>query len=66
MSFEQKFLAGPRLFDLACEFLRAGIPMQSPNADEVEVRHHLRERIRMARRLGLELHQPLAPGTWHA
>ena len=51
MSFEDKFLAGPRLFDLTCEFSRAGIRMQFPDADEAEVARQLSERIALTRRL---------------
>jgi len=33
LSPEEKFLAGPRLFDLACEFTKAGIRNQHPEAE---------------------------------
>jgi len=50
---EQKILAGPELFELACEFTRAGIRHQNPGADEAQVEAMLRERLALARRLGL-------------
>jgi hypothetical protein len=50
-SFEEKFLAGADLFDLACEFMRAGIRMQFPDADEARVQELLEERLALARRL---------------
>ena len=49
---EQKFLAGPELFDFACELARAGIRDQNPGADEAQVEALLRERLALARRLG--------------
>jgi hypothetical protein len=51
MSFEDKFLAGPRLFDLACRLMRDGIRMQFPNADETEVERLFLERLAIQRRL---------------
>ena len=51
MSSEQKLLAGPRLFDLACEFARAGIRLQNPNADEGAVQRELRRRLEIGRLL---------------
>jgi hypothetical protein len=50
---EQKILAGPELFELACEFTRAGIRHQNPGVDEAQVEAMLRERLALARRLGL-------------
>ena len=50
---EQKILAGPELFELACEFTRAGIRHQNPGVDEARVEAMLRERLALARRLGL-------------
>lgn len=51
MSFEDKFLAGPRLFDLACRLMRDGIRMQYPDADDAEVERLLDERLALQRRL---------------
>ena len=49
---EQKILAGPELFDFACQFARAGIRDQNPGADEAQVEALLREQLALARRLG--------------
>lgn len=51
MSFEDKFLAGPRLFDMACQLMRDGIRMQHPEADDTEVERLLGERLAIQRRL---------------
>lgn len=51
MSPGEKFWAGPRLFDYACEVARAGIRMQHPEADEARVEELLRARIALGRRL---------------
>ena len=50
-SLEEKFLAGPRLFDRSCEFMRAGIRMQHPEADEVQIEQILLERLEIGRQL---------------
>ena len=50
-SLEEKFFAGPRLFDRSCEFMRAGIRMQHPEANENQVERLLLERLELARRL---------------
>lgn len=46
-----KVFSGVTLFDLACEFTRAGIRMQHPGADESHVLDLLRQRLDLARRL---------------
>ncbi len=51
MSLEEKFLAGPQLFDYACRITMDGIRSQHPDADERRVRDILRERLELARRL---------------
>lgn len=51
MSEEDRFLAGPRLFDFACRIALDGIRSQFPDANECEVREILRQRMEMARRL---------------
>jgi hypothetical protein len=51
MSPEEKFWAGPRLFDMACEVTKAGIRHQHPEASEDEVRRILRERLALAEKL---------------
>ncbi|MCG3129661.1 MAG: hypothetical protein FLDDKLPJ_00395 [Phycisphaerae bacterium] len=45
MTAEEKLLAGPRLFDLECEKLRAGIRSEIPLADEVEIERELHRRL---------------------
>jgi hypothetical protein len=51
MSLTDRLLAGPRLFDLACEFAKAGIRAAAPDADEQRVMELLRQRLALARRL---------------
>jgi hypothetical protein len=51
MTVAEKILAGPRLFDMACEIMRGGIRMQFPEADARRVEEILRERLAIARRL---------------
>jgi hypothetical protein len=51
MTPEDRLLAGPRLFELACEITKAGIRHQHPDADEQRVLQLLRERLAWARRL---------------
>ena len=50
-SFEDKLLAGPRLFDRSCEFMRAGIRLQHPSATEDDIERILVERLELGRRL---------------
>jgi len=49
MSLAEKFLAGPQLFDCACQVTMGGIRHQHPDADERRVREILRERLVLAR-----------------
>ena len=51
MTPADKFLAGARLFDYACEVTAAGIRHQNPKADERQVLEILRQRLEGARRL---------------
>lgn len=51
MSPEEKFLAGPRLFDRVCRIMRDGIRDQHPGADEARVEEILQARLRLTRRL---------------
>jgi hypothetical protein len=51
MTFEQKFLAGPDLFDMACEFAKAGIRFENPTFAEEQVIEELRRRIEIGERL---------------
>lgn len=50
-SIEEKILASLDLFDLACEFMRAGIRDQYPDADDARVEEILDERLALGRRL---------------
>jgi hypothetical protein len=51
MSPEEKMLAGPRLFEMACQIARDGIRSQHPEATEEEVHAMLRRRLAIGRRL---------------
>ena len=48
---EEKFLDGPRLFDLSCRIMLDGIRDQFPDADEQRVREILSQRLALLRRL---------------
>lgn len=48
---EQKLLAGPELFEMACEITRAGIRHQHPDADEAQVEAILAQRLAIKKRL---------------
>jgi hypothetical protein len=50
MSPEKKLTAGPELFALAVECMRAGIRMDHPEADERQIRDMVRERLARQRR----------------
>lgn len=50
-SLEEKLFAGIELFELACEFIRAGIRVQHPNFNDDEVEDALRQRLELGRRL---------------
>ena len=50
MTFEQRLLAGPDLFDLCKAMMRTGIRMDHPHADEAEVERLLAERLRAQQR----------------
>ena len=45
----ERVLAGPRLFDMACRFARAGIRAQFPGADHEEVERILAQRLAIRR-----------------
>jgi hypothetical protein len=49
MTPEQKLLAGPDLFDLACRIMADGIRWQFPEADEAGVQQILRQRLAVLR-----------------
>ena len=44
----QRLMAGPELFDFACEITKAGIRAQSPGISEPRVLELLRARVRLA------------------
>ena len=48
---QEKLLAGPRLFEMACELTKAGIRHQHPEADEDQVRRILAQRLALRERL---------------
>lgn len=48
---KDKLLAGPRLFDRSCEFMRVGIRLQNPDATDEDVERILLERLELSRRL---------------
>ncbi len=48
---EAKLLAGPELFEMACEIARAGIRHQHPDADEAQVEAILTRRLAIKKRL---------------
>jgi hypothetical protein len=50
MTAEQKLLAGPELFDLACSIAADGIRAQFPDADEPRVQELLRQRLAILQR----------------
>jgi len=51
MSPEEKFLAGPQLFEYACEITMAGIRAQFPDAGPADVRRILTGRLALGKRL---------------
>ena len=51
MTAEEKFVAGPDLFEYACEITLAGIREQHPHSDETEVRRILADRLALRRKL---------------
>jgi hypothetical protein len=51
MSPDERFFAGPRLFDFACQVTRDGIRHQHPDASDEQVEEFLRQRLALARRL---------------
>ena len=51
MTPEEKLLAGPQLFDLACRIALDGIRNQFPDADDQHIRQILVERVELGRRL---------------
>lgn len=51
MTPAERLLAGPRLFDLASEWVKAGIRAQYPDADADAVERIFRARLALARRL---------------
>ena len=51
MSPEEKFLAGPRLFDQECRIMMDAIRDEFPEADKQRVREILKQRINLLRDL---------------
>jgi hypothetical protein len=50
MTFEQKFLAGPRLFDRGCASLRTELRARFPHANNEEIEFLLRQCLAYMRR----------------
>jgi len=50
MTFGQRLLAGPAMFDLGVAMMRAGIRLQSPEADDQTIERMVLDRLRNARR----------------
>ena len=50
-SIEDRFLEGPRLFDLACRVAMDGIRHQHPDASDEQRAGILRDRIELMRRM---------------
>ena len=50
-SIERKLLDGPELFAFACQWSRAGIRMDHPNATPDEVERLLKQRIELGEEL---------------
>ena len=48
---EEKLLAGPRLFDMACRIMKDGIRDEYPDADDAQVNQILRQRPALQRKL---------------
>ena len=55
MSPDEKFLAGPQIFERVCRLMKDGIRDEYPDADETRVHEILVQRLEIARRLGLSL-----------
>ena len=51
MSLDQKFIAGPELFAMACRITKDGIRNQHPGADEQRVQEIMLQRLALGRRL---------------
>lgn len=47
----ERFLSALSLFDLACQWAKAGIRLQHPDANEDQVSEILKERLELGRRL---------------
>jgi hypothetical protein len=47
----ERLLEGPRLFDRACELMKAGIRHRDPGASEETVLERLRQQLDVLRRL---------------
>jgi Rv0078B-related antitoxin len=49
MTGEQRLALALEMHELSCNVAREGIRHQNPGADEAEVEHQLRQRLRLAR-----------------
>jgi hypothetical protein len=48
---EERILDGPRLFDYACSITLAGLRSEFPQANEVQLRQALHQRLEIKRKL---------------
>lgn len=51
MSIEEKSWLGAQLFEEVCERMADGLRNEHPEADEAQIRHLLRERLRRLRQV---------------
>jgi hypothetical protein len=51
MSLQEKFVAGPEIFERVCRLMKDGIRNEHPGADEARVHELLVQRLALARRL---------------
>lgn len=51
MTPEQKFFAGPRIFERSCRIMLDGLRHENPEADEETLQRLLRDRLALVRRL---------------
>lgn len=50
MSFGDRLLAGPAMFDICVAMMKTGVRLQDPSADEAKVEQVVLDRLRNARR----------------
>lgn len=55
MTGEQRLAIALNLHDLSCDIAREGIRRQHPNADDAEVEHLLRHRLKLAQAISTKM-----------